>query len=331
MNCPDGLSGIIEQMFESLERGLASLRTIDLAAVSPAEIGCGITKMSALIDGLAAERARWIAAFDREQLFAQSGDTSMTGWLRNNCHLSGGSADGQVQLARQLPQLQETQQALAAGEIGIEHAVEIARATRDLGVGAEGELVAAAKEKDPVEVREKAREIRHRVDADAMARLAQEQYRRGRLRVFNLTDGTVGVDGALPPEGGVALKLCLESLAGIPAKDDERSAEQRHADALMQLCKRQLDSGRLPSVGGRKPHLTVVVQAESLAHVPGAPAPVLAARDKHCQFRGCTMPARFCEAHHLEFWIDGGRTMVKRMVLTCGRHHTLVHEGGWKL
>jgi hypothetical protein len=174
----------------------------------------------------------------------------------------------------------------------------------------------------------------------------------------------------------VALRLCLESLAGIPAKDDERSVEQRHADALMELCKRQLDSGRLPSVGGRKPHLTVVVQAESLAHVPGAPAPVLegygpicretaerlmcegsvsvltvdkkgaaldlgrsqrlateaqrrvlAARDKHCQVRGCTMPARFCQAHHLDFWIDGGRTRVKRMVLTCGRHHHMLHEG----
>src|SRR5919204_4361608 len=139
-------------MFEGLERGLDAVRAVDLAALSPVEIADGIMKLSAHIDGIAAERARWIAAFDREKLFAASGDTSTTGWLRNNCHMSGGSADGQVQLARQLPQLQETRQALAAGEIGIEHAVEIARATKDLGAAAEGELLVAAKEKDPVEL-----------------------------------------------------------------------------------------------------------------------------------------------------------------------------------
>src|ERR671936_489771 len=150
-------------MFEALEQALARAESVDEAALSPTELGDGIKSLSAVCDRAQALRARLIRAFDKQQLFAQSGDTSMTGWLRNNCHLSGGSADGQVQLAP-----------------------------------AEGELVAAAKEKDPVELREKVREIRHRVDADAMARLAQEQYRRRRLRVFNLADGMVGVDGALP-------------------------------------------------------------------------------------------------------------------------------------
>ena len=154
----------------------------------------GIKSLTAISDGALAERARWVEAFDREQGFLESGDTSTTNWLRNNCHLSGGSADGQVRLARQLPELQETQKALVAGEIGIEHAVEIARATNDLGAAAEGELLSAARSKDPVELRETAREIRHRVDAEGMARLAQEQYRKRRLRVFNLADGMVGVD-----------------------------------------------------------------------------------------------------------------------------------------
>jgi hypothetical protein len=39
----------------------------------------------------------------------------------------------------------------------------------------------------------------------------------------------------------MALKLCLESLNGVPAKDDDRTPEQRNADALMLLCKRRLD------------------------------------------------------------------------------------------
>ena len=108
-----------------------------------------------------------------------------------------------------------------------------------------------------------------------MARLALEQFRRRRLHLYNLPDGMLAVEGALPPEGGVALKLTLESLIRMPPKGDDRTQQQRCADALMELCTRQLDSGSLPSVNGRKPHLMVVVQAETLAGKPGAPPPRL--------------------------------------------------------
>jgi hypothetical protein len=58
----------------------------------------------------------------------------------------------------------------------------------------------------------------------------------------------------------------------------------------------------------------------------------LAVRDRHCQASGCNREARFCEAHHLDFWLlHGGRTSVKRMLLLCDKHHRLVHEGGWRL
>jgi hypothetical protein len=157
----------------------------------------------------------------------------------------------------------------------MEHALEIARATDDMGLRAEGELLQVAAEKDPGQLRQAAKEIRHREDPEALRRLALEQRRRRKLRLYELPDGMTGVEGALPPEGGVALKLCLQSLTGIPAKDDERSPVQRNADALMDLCRRQLDSGSLPRIGGRKPHLMVVVTAEALNGEPGAPAPWL--------------------------------------------------------
>jgi hypothetical protein len=59
-----------------------------------------------------------------------------------------------------------------------------------------------------------------------------------------------------------------------------------------------------------------------------APAPIrraLAARDRHCQFPGCT--ARRCDAHHLQAWALGGRTSLDGLILLCRRHHTGVHEG----
>ncbi|HLQ61815.1 MAG TPA: DUF222 domain-containing protein [Candidatus Acidoferrales bacterium] len=253
-------------------RGLELLSRQDLDGIAPVDLGQDVKRISGVIDRLQLERARRVELFDRGRGFGPSGHATATSWIRNECKMSGFAADQQVKLARQLPELESTSRALAAGEIGIEHALEIARATQDLGLTAEGELLSVAKEKDPAEVRLAARDLRHRVDADGMARLAAEQYRKRRLRIYNLADGMVGMDGALPPEDGAALRLTIESLAGIPPKGDDRTQEQRNADALSALLRRQLDAGSLPSLGGRKPQLTVVINAETLAGLPGAPA-----------------------------------------------------------
>jgi uncharacterized protein DUF222 len=63
------------------------------------------------------------------------------------------------------------------------------------------------------------------------------------------------------------LRLCLESLIGIPARGDERSQEQRQADALSELCARAIGSGRLPRQAGRRPQLTVIVRTQAGSEV----------------------------------------------------------------
>jgi hypothetical protein len=52
-------------------------------------------------------------------------------------------------------------------------------------------------------------------------------------------------------------------------------------------------------------------------------------RDRgHCRFPGCAN--RICDAHHLKHWADGGETKLANLVLLCRRHHTMVHEGGFR-
>jgi hypothetical protein len=53
------------------------------------------------------------------------------------------------------------------------------------------------------------------------------------------------------------------------------------------------------------------------------------ARDRHCQFPGCT--ARRCDGHHIQHWIDGGPTLLDNLTLLCRRHHRAVHEGGFAM
>src|ERR671931_2097066 len=79
----------------------------------------------------------------------------------------------------------------------------------------------------------------------------------------------------LDEEGGATLRTALEGLLGPRRRDDERSPEQRRADALVGLARQALDSGRLPSRGGERPHLVVTASVETLRGDPGAPAALL--------------------------------------------------------
>lgn len=65
--------------------------------------------------------------------------------------------------------------------------------------------------------------------------------------------------------------------------------------------------------------------------VPAALRTALMLRDRHCQFPGCGRPARWADAHHIEHWIDGGRTCLSNLILVCRRCHRAIHEGGWRL
>ncbi|MHA7190383.1 HNH endonuclease signature motif containing protein [Arthrobacter sp. MDT2-16] len=57
----------------------------------------------------------------------------------------------------------------------------------------------------------------------------------------------------------------------------------------------------------------------------------LVARDRGCAFPDCSIPASWCEAHHLRPWSSGGRTSIDNGVLLCSRHHHAIHQGTWSI
>ncbi|MGH7553867.1 MAG: DUF222 domain-containing protein [Longimicrobiales bacterium] len=63
--------------------------------------------------------------------------------------------------------------------------------------------------------------------------------------------------------------------------------------------------------------------------VPPAIRRALEHRDRSCRFPGCGL--RFCDAHHVKHWADGGATSLENLVLLCRRHHRTVHEEAFRV
>jgi hypothetical protein len=66
-------------------------------------------------------------------------------------------------------------------------------------------------------------------------------------------------------------RTSVEPLARPSTADDARSGAQRRADALTELARRALESGRLPQTGGVRPQVTVTIELASLLGEPGLP------------------------------------------------------------
>ena len=84
------------------------------------------------------------------------------------------------------------------------------------------------------------------------------------------------------------------------------------------------DAGIIPVVLGKDGQ--VLDLGRRFRHFTSAQARALWLRDGGCTFPDCTVPAAWCDGHHLWHWADGGPTNLENAALLCGRHHTLVHK-----
>ncbi|MFF2298598.1 DUF222 domain-containing protein [Arthrobacter sp. NPDC058127] len=55
------------------------------------------------------------------------------------------------------------------------------------------------------------------------------------------------------------------------------------------------------------------------------------ARDQGCTFPDCTIPAPWCEAHHITYWSQGGTTSTDNGTLLCSHHHHVIHKEHWTI
>jgi hypothetical protein len=131
----------------------------------------------------------------------------------------------------------------------------------------------------------------------------------------------------LPAHGGdattVMVTMTLDQLrselatAGLISSDGLRIS----AGELRRLA---CSAGIVPVVlGGRSEVLDLGRTSRLFSR---AQRKALRIRDRRCRARGCTVPATWCEAHHLKPWALGGRTDLDDGVLLCSFHHHRAHD-----
>ena len=364
----------------TLRSAIDELAGEELGRVGDRALLDDVVELSRGLAALEAQRVRRIAEIDRRRAFEEDGSLTMMAWLRTTCRMAAGWSRELVRMARRLNSMPATREAFEAGELDSDRVrVLVAAQRRHPEVFARDEetLLDAALSLSTAEVRRLVDYWAQAADGAEALRDHGARHRRRRLHVSRTFAGMVRIDGDLEPEGGEVVITALRSLTEAALLDpaDDRTPAQARADALVDLCRDHLDHGDAGVSGGKRPHLTVIADLETLEGragrqaetdggvvlhpeairriacdagvsrvitdgksqsldvgrrtraVPPAIRRALVVRDGGCTAPGCDRSARWCDAHHIEHWADGGPTSLDNLRLLCRRHHRQAHEG----
>src|SRR5690606_10905938 len=183
-----------------------------------------------------------------------------------------GAALGEQRLAQGVEELPALAEAVQRGAVSLTTATTVtcwhktaSREVRDaLDGGGLEELVAKATGRgwSAPELGTAARAWAAQVDAEAAQRVFDAAHRRRAVRMRKQAGGVVG-EFFLDPVAGEQLRTALEAVAGRPGADDERTREQRMADALGTMAARTLQVGA-DRIGAQvRPHICLLVTEQT--------------------------------------------------------------------
>src|SRR5437868_12110253 len=151
--------------------------------------------------------------------------------------------------------------------------------------------------------------------ADAVVELAQHAMAQGRLPARH---------GVRPPLSGHTTIEGLQGEVGAPASQlpdgtpiSSKTVQRLACDGTLH---RVLKADSMVIDVGRAKRTAQPAQWRGLK-----------ARHRTCAAPGCDRPIGMTNAHHVDFWEDGGHTNLRKMIPLCYHHHRLVHEGGYQV
>jgi hypothetical protein len=258
-----------------LRREAAELAATEVGAVDAAQATVLHGELRAATDQLRALAARLLCVVDDDGRAAGGDTRTLAQSVARREGTSVGAAHRELALGRALEEaLPGTRAAVADGSITLEHAQVLSR----LGPTSDARRAALASDRPdrnerflldaarstPVDgFRKDVQRWANRVDRETTEREHAVATAKEHL-VLSPRDDGVAIQGFLTAENGALLTTALRAVTGVPAADDDRSAEQRAAASLTGLARLVLDRGLAGAGAQVRPHLSVHVAWETM-------------------------------------------------------------------
>ncbi len=191
-------------------------------------------------------------------------------------------AEAKVVLALETRRVPALADALERGDVDVRRAMvlaeELGRLPEDDARGVAEAVLPGARACTAPQLRARLRRLELSRDPDGAAHRHERQRACRRVEVTPAPDAMAWLSAYLPADDAMAIHTTLTALAGDRAADDERSLDERRADALVDLATTWLDAGVRPdgeplsTRQGRRPHLTVTASAAVLLGLDDGPA-----------------------------------------------------------
>jgi len=223
------------------------------------------------VAALTAAKAHLLRAEEASGTWQGQGDRDYSAYRGRTTRAGSSAAGAELRTAAVLTDMPAVEEALRSREISQRHVEAIAR------VAARATPVVTAALADPVQQAALV-DLGRRLDGRAFARAVDrwvasldpvsverdltEQRDRRYLRITDHPGGTE-VHGLLDLRSGHRLRLALEAASPRPTKDDDRTPEQRRADALVAVAEHTLAAPDSPSGPTSAPHVSVILTEET--------------------------------------------------------------------
>ncbi len=269
--CPDGTAAYLASAPPGPDAA-APLSVLDASRLSHAGRVDALVACERQIAWLQAAQQRLLAAMSAPH----SGDTvdrSAGRWVREDVgcalRLSGLTAQRRLAVAETLAeQLPVTLNLLATGQISYLHAMNLAEATYGLApesaTAVEARVLRRAAEQTLSEFKQSVRRAVASVSPATVESQREQAMSERRVVITPRDDAMAELWALLPAEGAAALRAAIDSLASVTSAADPRRADQRRADALVDLGVAALHDPLLPRSQGLRPAVQVTVAASTL-------------------------------------------------------------------
>jgi hypothetical protein len=303
-----------------------------------------------------------IVLLDFREAYKVDGAQTMADWLTYCLTLDERTAKEYVAVAKALDFLPAIKDAFREGRLSWDQVRLLARFAT---FAEDVEWSSRAVGMTVAEIR-KVAQARIRLTREKADARFKRRYVRARRDV---EEGFVNIWARLPDVEGEVFLNAIDRKASVASPDVP--LDQRRADALVEICSMAIGADADPDRATVVAHVDLegliaadrngvleggtaiapetvrrltcdgrlqmvlhtaddIVASRMTRTVPHHLSRELRARDGKCVFPGCSN-AIWVDAHHVEHFADGGPTTLDNLLLLCGFHHRLVHEGGWNV